>query len=76
MHILIAAYLFTGGAYSTWSLRKSTKQFVTFWDYFSYIVATTFLWPLLALKDLVLKLFKNLDARLKNLEEKFEIECY
>ena len=57
MHIIAAIYLFVGGAYSAWNIRRTKKPFNFFKDYFYYIVVTTFLWPLLLLKDVVLKIF-------------------
>jgi len=57
MHLIIGAYLFLGGIYSAWSLKWTKKNFEQFKDYFWHVVLTTFLWPLFAFKDGILKLY-------------------
>lgn len=58
MHLILAAYLFIGGAYSAWAIRHTKKKFVKFSDYFKFVAIATFLWVLLLAKDLIVALYE------------------
>lgn len=61
MHLILAAYLFIGVAYSAWSISRADKaKFDAFGDYLRHVASHTFAWPVLLGKDVIISTFDKL----------------